>query len=78
MAGYQSTAYGYEDLDPIPERYGVVSSVKYQEIVADAGYESEENYLFLEGNGQLAYINPRNYEISKPENTVRISGGWKT
>ena len=27
MAGYQSTAYGYEDLDPIPERYGVVSSV---------------------------------------------------
>ena len=38
---------------------------KYQEIVADAGYESEENYLFLEGNGQLAYIKPQNYEISK-------------
>ena len=38
---------------------------KYQEIVADAGYESEENYLFLEENGQLAYINPQNYEISK-------------
>ena len=39
---------------------------KYQEIVADAGYESEENYLFLEENGQLAYIKPQNYEISKP------------
>ena len=38
---------------------------KYQEIVGDAGYESEENYLFLEGNGQLAYIKPQNYEISK-------------
>ena len=38
---------------------------KYQEIVGDAGYESEENYLFLEENGQLAYIKPQNYEISK-------------
>ena len=38
---------------------------KYQEIVADAGYESEENYLFLEENGQLAHIKPQNYEISK-------------
>lgn len=38
---------------------------KYQEIVADAGYESEENYLFLEENGQLAYIKPQDYEISK-------------
>ena len=33
--------------------------------MADAGYESEENYLFLEENGQLAYIKPQNYEISK-------------
>jgi hypothetical protein len=38
---------------------------KYQEIAADAGYESEENYLFLEENGQLSYIKPQNYEISK-------------
>ena len=35
---------------------------KYSEIVADAGYESEENYLFIEGNGQTAYIKPQNYE----------------
>ena len=27
---------------------------KYQKIIADAGYESEENYLFLEENGQTA------------------------
>lgn len=38
---------------------------KYIKIVADAGYESEENYLFLESNNQIAYIKPSNYEISK-------------
>lgn len=40
-------------------------SFKYSKIVADAGYESEENYLFLEQNGQIAFIKPANYEISK-------------
>ena len=40
-------------------------SFKYSEIVADAGYESEENYLFIEENGQISYIKPQNYEISK-------------
>ena len=38
---------------------------KYSEVVADVGYESEENYLFIEKNGQTAYIKPQNYEISK-------------
>ena len=38
---------------------------KYKNITADAGYESEENYLFLEKNGQFSYIKPNNYEISK-------------
>ena len=38
---------------------------KYSKIIADAGYESEENYLFLEDNGQVAFIKPANYEISK-------------
>ena len=38
---------------------------KYQKIVADAGYESEENYVFLDQNQQLAFIKPSNYEISK-------------
>ena len=38
---------------------------KYKNRTADAGYESEENYLFLEGNGQISYIKPANYEISK-------------
>ncbi len=38
---------------------------KYKNITADAGYESEENYAFLEANGQLSYIKPANYEVSK-------------
>ena len=38
---------------------------KYAKIIADAGYESEENDLFLEENGQLSFIKPSNYEISK-------------
>lgn len=38
---------------------------KYTEIVADAGYESEEAYVFMEDNGQESYIKPQNYEISK-------------
>jgi transposase len=38
---------------------------KYCEIVADAGYESEEAYVFLEQNDQESYLKPQNYEISK-------------
>jgi transposase len=38
---------------------------KYKNIVADAGYESEENYVFIESNEQTAYIKPQNYELSK-------------
>ena len=38
---------------------------KYFKIDADSGYESEENYLYIKENGQLSYIKPANYEISK-------------
>lgn len=38
---------------------------KYLKIVADAGYESEENYSFIEENKQRSFIKPANYEISK-------------
>ena len=34
-------------------------------VIADSGYESEENYLFLEGNNQKYYIKPQTYEIWK-------------
>ena len=38
---------------------------KYAEVTADAGYESLENHLYLEANGQLSFIKPSNYEAKK-------------
>lgn len=38
---------------------------KYLKIVADAGYEGEENYSFIEENKQMSFIKPANYETSK-------------
>lgn len=38
---------------------------KHKNIVADAGYESEENYSYLEESKQISYIKPSNYEKSK-------------
>lgn len=40
-------------------------SFRYKEIVADAGYESEENYRYLKDHDQIAYIKPNDYEIAK-------------
>lgn len=44
------------------ERY---TNKRYRNVVADAGYESEENYLYLETNQQRSFIKPNNYEKSK-------------
>jgi len=33
-------------------------SRRYKNIVADSGYESEENYLYLEENQRTCYIEP--------------------
>lgn len=38
---------------------------QYKDITADAGYESEENYTYLEGKQTQCYIKPQNYERSK-------------
>lgn len=38
---------------------------KHAAIVADAGYESEENYTYLESHEQRCFIKPMNYEKSK-------------
>ena len=35
------------------------------QVIADAGYESKENYLYLKENGQKSFIKPVNYEIGK-------------
>ncbi len=38
---------------------------QYQDVTADAGYESEENYTYFEEKAQTCYIKPQNYERSK-------------
>lgn len=38
---------------------------KHKAVIADAGYESEENYTYLESNQQRCFIKPQNYEKSK-------------
>ena len=40
-------------------------SRKYERIIADAGYESEENYVYLKRNNQKVFIKPTNYEQAK-------------
>ncbi|MGI6366563.1 MAG: IS1182 family transposase [Bacillota bacterium] len=37
----------------------------YTEPVADAGFESEENYTWCEENGQIAFIKPANHDRAK-------------
>jgi hypothetical protein len=38
---------------------------KYTNVIADSGYESEENYLYLEREGITPYIKPQSYEIRR-------------
>ena len=52
-------------LKPFLHQMGAELSFVYDTIVADAGYESEENYSYLEDHSQRAMIKPVNYEISK-------------
>jgi transposase len=54
--------------------------IKYKNVIADSGYESEENYLYLEEKEQKYFIKPQTYEkwkkisfkndISKRENMI--------
>lgn len=52
-------------LIPLLERMEKGIGQRYKNVVADAGYESEENYEYLKQHGQVSYIKPQNYEKSK-------------
>lgn len=52
-------------LIPFLERMTHEYLPKYRNVVADAGYESEENYMYLRSNGYTSYIKPQNYEKMK-------------
>lgn len=38
---------------------------KFRNVITDAGYESEENYVYLADRNYTSYIKPQNYEQSK-------------
>lgn len=63
-------------LIPLLKRMSQFQSGKYHKtIVADAGYESEENYSYLEDTGRNCYIKPINYEKAKTRkyrNNIRL------
>ena len=42
-------------------------NLKFRNIVADAGYESEENYEYLFNSNYTPYIKPQNYEKQKTQ-----------
>lgn len=52
-------------LIPFLERVQSGCGHKYRNIIADAGYASEENYTYLERQKQAAYIKPTDYEVRK-------------
>lgn len=52
-------------LIPFLEKLNQNLQVKYTNIVADAGYESEENYVYLENNNHNSFIKPQAYEGMK-------------
>ena len=52
-------------LRPFLRKLELAHKQRYEEVTADAGYESLENYLYLEANGQTSFIKPANYEAQK-------------
>ena len=49
-------------LIPFLRRLEGFHQARYEEVVADAGYESLENYLYLDSTGQTCFIKPTNYD----------------
>ena len=55
----------YGTLEPFLREIEKKHGKKYEKITADAGYESLDNYLFLEENGQISFIKPQNHDVKK-------------
>lgn len=52
-------------LKPFLRRLEQFHQTRYKEVTADAGYESLENYLYLDSTGQTCLIKPTNYDQKK-------------
>ena len=63
--GAYSNCTDVKTLIPFLERFHSHTDRRMEQIIADAGYESSENYMYLEEKEQKAFIKPTSYEISK-------------
>lgn len=61
-AGIFQDRNDYGTLIPFLKEQESRSGYRYPSITADAGYEREENYVYLEETGQTPYIKPQLYE----------------
>lgn len=55
-------------LIPFLEKLNNLELFVLKNIICDAGYESEENYLYLKSHNLTSYIKPVNYEQQKKKN----------
>ena len=61
----------FQSANDVPTLIPFLDSLKgrlsrtFKQIIADAGYESEENYTYLKENHQKGFIKPLNYETLK-------------
>jgi len=63
--GAFSNCNDVQTLIPFLERFHSHTNRRMEHIITDAGYESSENYQYLEEHRQKSFIKPSNYEISK-------------
>ena len=55
----------YGTLEPFLQEMKKKHGKKHKKVSTDAGYESLDNYLYLEENGQLSFIKPQNHDAKK-------------
>ncbi len=55
----------YGTLEPFLQEMKKKHGKQYRKVTADAGYESLDNYLYLEENGQISFIKPQNHDVKK-------------
>lgn len=61
-------------LIPFLKRFNKLERFVLKNIICDAGYESEENYLYLKTHNLVSYIKPANYEKQKNRNYRTMYG----
>lgn len=61
-------------LKPFLRRLEGFHRARYEDVVADAGYESLENDLYLDATGQACFIKPTNYDQQKSKKFQKQTG----